>query len=165
MTVQPDHAEFKLRDEEFISARIYYIEAFVRLEASITTTIAHHHPDFELRSHFAMKLKALAELKTPQVTKNAVARFAKVKGEVANLVKIRNDMVHGVMSMVVHDGIAKAAFQNVADLAIGLPHFTIISAEEMRANRTRLLRIANELKQFATPPSQPQPLPGATTGP
>ena len=165
MTFLPAQAVFDTRLDELTVARVQFMEAFVRLEAAITALLILHKPDFELRSHFAVKLKAIASLKSPQITPKAATRFIALMSEISTLTSIRNDMVHGIMSHVVHDGTAKAAFQNVADIAVTRPQFTIVSCDEMKANRKRILEIANAIKMFANPPSPPQPSPDAAVGP
>jgi hypothetical protein len=156
MTFQSSATAFRPPTDDFTMSRVDYMEAFSRLEAMITSIVLTYRPDFEPRSHFAIKLKALQELQSPSLSKKALARFAGLKEEVTKFVKIRNDMVHGIMSPVNHDGLAKAAFHNAADLALGLPQYTILSLDEMEQDRKRLREIAHQLKQIANP-SPPQP--------
>jgi hypothetical protein len=169
MTQQPRPSEFTVGDQtvsanKLAIARIQFIECFSRLEGTIAKIIVQHEPQFDLRAHFGNKLKALGQLKDPALSKKAIDRFAKLGHEVATLAKIRNDLVHGLMSVVIHENITKAALQNAADAAIDLPQFTLLSLEHLESGRKKLLQIVNELKQLANP-SPPQPSPGAEGDP
>ena len=170
MTHQPFSADFAIVDQpasaaQLTVARIQFIESFARLEGTIARIIAQHDPLFDLRAPFGNKLKALGLIKSPPLTKKAFDRFAKVGTEIATLAKIRNDLVHGLMSVVTHDSTVKAAFHNAADMAIDLPQFTMLSLDDFEVGHKKLRHVANELKQLANPPSPPRPLPVATDGP
>ena len=169
MTHQPPSAEFAIVDqgvsaEQLGMARVQFIESFARLEGTIARIIVQHDAFFDLRAPFGNKLKALSQIKTPPLTKKAFERFAKIGSELATLAKIRNDLVHGLMSVVTHESVVKGAFQNVADLAVNLPQFTMLSVDDFEVGHKKLRHIANELKQLANPPSPPQPSPGAAAG-
>jgi hypothetical protein len=164
MTAHPAQDEFITSAGGFDTARAQYIEAFVRLEAQLAAILIAHKTESDPRQPFAAKVAALCALSGNGLSKKAIERFRKVKEETARFVRIRNDLVHGLMSHVTHEGQTKAAFQNAADIASNTPQFTIISIDEMRSDRRLMRELTNQLKQLANPPSLPQPLPGAAGG-
>ena len=69
------------------------------------------------------------------------------------------------MTLVVHEGVTKAAFQNATDIAKEFPQFTHLALSDLDDGRKQLNNVTNQLKQLANPPLQPQPLPVAAVGP
>jgi hypothetical protein len=154
--------------EQFAVARVQMIESFVRLEAEITKIILRLDPQFDAGSPFVSKLnklKTLRKIAGCPFSEKALKRFEGLGQEVAKQTKLRNDLVHGLMTIIIHEGVPKAAFQNATDLAKDFPQFTHLAMSDLEDARKQLNNVANQLKQLTTPPSQPQPLPGATTGP
>ena len=173
MTHQPPQAQFVVSEaapskEQFSLARIQMIESFVRLEAEITKIILRFEPQFEAGSPLISKLnklKTFGKLEKGQLSEKAAKRFEGLGYEIAKQTKIRNDLVHGIMTVVIHEGVAKAALQNATDLAKEFPQFTLLAITDLDEGRKQLNNVANQLKQLTNPPSPPQPSPGATTGP
>ena len=171
MTHQPSPAQFERKpaivlDELLCIRRSQVIDAFARLEAVISHIIIKSDPQFDARVPFGNKLKALGQLSpSNKLSKKAIDRFATLQSEIATLVKIRNDLSHGLMCIVMKDGETMGAFQNAADYANDFPQYTLLSYDDLDTLKRRLLQIANELKQVATPTSPPQPSPAEATGP
>ena len=173
MTDQPPQAQFIVSEpahskEQFSLARVQMIESFVRFEAEITKIILRFEPQFEAGSPLVSKLnklKTLGKFEKSQLTDKAIKRFEGLGCEIAKQTKIRNDLVHGLMTVVTHEGVAKAAFQNATDLAKEFPQFTLLALTDLDEGRKQLNNVANQLKQLTNPSSQPQPLPGAAAGP
>jgi hypothetical protein len=153
--------------DQFALARVQMIESFVRLEAEVTKIILRVDPQFEASSPFAgklSKLKTLRKLEKCSLSEKALNRFEGLGQEIAKQTKFRNDLVHGLMTLVVHEGTTKAAFQNATDLATEFPQFTIVGISDLEDGKKYLVNVANQLKQLANPPSRPQPSPGAAGG-
>ena len=171
MTHQPLQSQFLERKDVsstdgFSIRRSQFLDAFARMEATITRIIATNDPQFDPKGPFGNKLKTLALLKANnRLSKKAIDRFAALPADISTLTRIRNDLGHGIMTVLYRNDEAIAAFQNAADYAVDFPQYTVLSGEDFESGRRRLLHLANELKVIATPPSQPQPLPDATTGP
>jgi hypothetical protein len=171
MTDQPIPSQFNMSEglapkDAFSIRRSEFLDAFSRMEANIGKVIAANDPQFDPRITFGNKLKALGQLKASnRLSKKAIDRFATLPADIATLTRIRNDLGHGLMTLVYRDREAVAAFQNAADYATDLPQFTLLCAEDFVDYRRRLLQIANELKQFTNPPSQLQPSPVVTADP
>ena len=173
MTEQPPQSQFFIPEgapskEQFAIARVQMIESFVRLEAEITKIILRFEPQFEVGSPLISKLnklKTLSKLEKSQLSEKAAKRLEGLGSEISKSTKIRNDLVHGIMSVVTHEGITKAAFQNATDLAKEFPQFTHLAIADLDDGRKQLNNVANQLKQLTNPPSPPQPLPGAAAGP
>ncbi len=143
------------------------IESFVRLEAEITRIILRFEPQFEAGSPLVSKLtklKTLNKLEKGQISEKAVKRFEGLGYEIAKQTKIRNDLVHGIMTVVTHEGVAKAALQNATDLAKDFPQFTILAIADLDEGRKQLNNVANQLKQLTNPPAPSQPMPNAAAG-
>jgi hypothetical protein len=154
--------------EHFALARVQMIESFVRLEAEITKIILRVDPQFEANSPFAAKinkLKTLRKIEKVQLSDKALKRFEGLGQEIAKQTKFRNDLVHGLMTLIVHEGTTKAAFQNATDLAREFPQFTIIAIADLEDGKKQLNNLTNQLKQLANPPSPPQPSQGAVVDP
>ena len=171
MTHQPPASQFYVNDgllpaDAYSIRRSDFLDAFARMEAIISRIIVTNDPQFDPRIPFGSKLKVLGQLKASnKLSKKAIDRFVTLPTEIATLTKIRNDLGHGLMSVIYRNNEPVAAFQNAADYAIDFPQYTLLSAEDFTLGRKRLLQISNELKQLANPPSPPQPSPGAATGP
>jgi hypothetical protein len=141
----------------FSIRRSEFLDAFARVEASISRIIATNDPLFDPRIPFSNKLKVLGQLKASnRLSKKAIDRFATLPADIVTLTRIRNDLGHGLMSLIYRNNEAVAAFQNAADYAIDFPQFTLLNIEEFNDGRKRLLQIANELKQLANPVSSSQ---------
>jgi len=171
MTYQPPQSQFaESKDLSFTDSfsvrRSQFIDTFARMEAGISRIIACNDPQFDPKLPFGNKLKALGQLKANnRLSKKAIDRFVTVPADVATFARIRNDLCHGIMTVVYRNDEAVAAFQNAADYAVSFPQYTSLSVDELESGRRRLLQIANELKTVANPPSPPQPLPVAASGP
>ena len=171
MTDQPLPSQFATVEglatiDAFSIRRSEFIDAFARVEANMSRIIAANDLQFDPKVPFGNKLKSLGQLKASnRLSKKAIDRFASLPADIATLTRIRNDLGHGLMTLIYRNNEAVAAFHNAADYAVDFPQFTLLSVEDFNTGRKRLLHIANELKQLANPPSPPQPSPGATTGP
>ncbi len=171
MTHQPPQSQFAESKElssadSFSMRRSQFLDAFARVEATMSRIIANNDPQFDPRIPFGNKLKALGQLKANnRLSKKAIDRFAALPADIATLTRIRNDLGHGIMTIVHRSNEATAAFHNAADYAVAFPQYTLLSVEDFESGRRRLLQIANELKTIANPPSPPQPLPAAANGP
>jgi hypothetical protein len=171
MTHQPLSIEFATAEglsssDAFSIRRSDFLDAFARLEANISRIIVASDPQFDPRIPFGNKLKLLGQLKASNLlSKKAIDRFASLPGDIATLTRIRNDLGHGLMSLIYRNSEAVAAFQNAADFAVDFPQFTLLSVDDFNIGRKRLLQFANELKKLTNPPSPPQPSPAAATGP
>jgi hypothetical protein len=163
MTHQPLVSQFNMAEslspsDSFSIRRSEFIDAFSRMEATISRTIATNDPQFDPRVPFGSKLKALGQLKVSnRLSKKAIDRFATLPAEIATLTKIRNDLGHGQMGVLYRNNEAIAAFQNAADYAVDFPQYTLLSVEDFVTSRKRLLQIANELKMLANPSPSPDP--------
>lgn len=172
MNDQPSSVQFALSDavptkEQFAIARVQMIESFVRLEAQITRIIIHFEPQFEACSPFVSKLNkltTLSKIDKTHLSEKALQRFQGLGHEIAKQAKVRNTLVHGLMTLVVHEGVTKAAFQNATDIAKEFPQFTHLALSDLDDGRKQLNNVTNQLKQLANPPLQPQPLPVAAVG-
>ncbi|MFM9978109.1 MAG: hypothetical protein ACKVOP_08720 [Sphingomonadaceae bacterium] len=170
MTYRPEPTDFAIppvhpTQDDFALARVAMIEGFVCLEVTIAKILSAHAIDFDLSSPFNLKLKTLAQLTSPPLSKKATDRFRGLSRELSRLSRIRNDIVHGKMTLAHHRGVAKAAFQNAADAAIDLPQFSLLTIDDLKDAEQALRSLANQLKQLAHPPSPPPPSPGAAGGP
>jgi hypothetical protein len=155
-------------EEQFVTARVNVIESFARLEAEVTKIILRFDPQFEVGSSFVSKLNKLKTCaSSDQVPLSPKARrhFQCLGQTIANQTKIRNDLVHGVMTIICVDHTLKAAFQNAADLARDYPQFTHLGLHELDDARKKIKNATHQLTQLANPPSPPPPSPAAATGP
>jgi hypothetical protein len=171
VTHQPSASQFTITEslscsDAFSIRRSEFLDAFARMEATISRIVATNDPHFDPRIPFGNKLKALGQLKASnRLSKKAIERFATLPADIATLTRIRNDLGHGLMSIVYRNNEAIAALHNAADYAVDFPQFTLLSVEDFNTGRKRLLQLANEIKMLSNPPSQPQPSPGAAAGP
>lgn len=171
MTLQPPQSQFAEGKEQSSTAsfsirRSQFLDAFAQVEATISRIIASNDPQFDPRVPFGNKLKALGQLKANhRLSKKAIDRFATVPADIATLTRIRNDLGHGIMTIVHRSDEATAAFHNAADYAVAFPQYTLLSVDDFDSGRRKLLQMATELQKIINPPSPLQPWPAATAGP
>jgi hypothetical protein len=147
----------------FILLRHDILESFATLEQSIRLAVEQTGvaPASE-GAALGQQLEALSKLKpSSSLSKSRCASIKKIIEQAKLLIPVRNDIVHSHQH-IANIGEFVAIYRNSSRSKHCYPLARVLTAAQHEALRAAAIQLAEAL---INPPSQPQPLPGATTGP
>ncbi len=156
-----------LPSQMFAINRSLWLDTFSDLENSLFKFLMKFDNVSDAKkSSFSERLKTLAKIEpSAQMSKERLKNLATLSTDLAPEIHIRNSLVHGKMTLGEHNQLAAAMFQNTADAAQGFPSYLIMTEIDFKCSREKLSKTSDRLIRYLTPPSPPQPSPGAAAGP
>lgn len=171
MSEMPNNSQFETHasnweHHDIRLLRCEYMNVFAGLETELFRVARKVQCNLSETASLHQRLESLGKSKPSSQLSSSNA--AKLKGMVADIdshLRIRNCVVHGVMTVGSNGSSDAVIFQNATDRSIGHPFYLILTVKDFQQYFDMLRGFSRLCEQIITrPPSQPQPSQGAKVG-
>lgn len=152
---------------EFAVLRNDYLNAFSALETAVCRLASKHNCIASENAAIGQRLDAFDKLKpSSQLSSANVEKIKALAKDISGVLKIRNSIVHGAMTLGQWQGNSCAMLHNANYAAADIPMHLVLNTKDFSAAIAQARSFEASLTRLLNPPSSPpQPKPAATAGP
>jgi hypothetical protein len=150
----------------FSQLRSNYLDLFAQLETMIFKVAKKAKSNLSDTAPMHQRIEGLTKLQpSPLLSKANVDKFKEILSGIDDHLKIRNHIVHSVMTFGSSNGNQAALFQNAVDRMSGHQFHLVLTIKDFESYFDLLTSYIRACERIINqPPLQPQPLPGAASG-
>ena len=172
MSEMPNNAQFEkhganCNQRDIRLLRSEYLDLFAKLETELFRVARKVQCNLSETASLHQRLESLEKAKpSSQLSTSNAAILKKMVNGIDDHLRVRNCIVHSVMTVGSNGTSDAIIFQNAVDRSAGHPFYLILTANEFLEFFSLLRKFIILCEQIINqPPSQHQPSPGAKVGP
>jgi hypothetical protein len=159
MSEMPSKEEFSSRTplgDNFCSLRNDYLDLFAELETVLFRVAKRAQVHLPESAPMHQRLEGLASAKpSHQLSKVSAEKLHELSAAIHCQLRIRNFIVHSVMSSGSNGPSKSAIFQNAVDRSLGFPFYLVMTADDFAKQFVLLNGFIKTCQLILNPPSSP----------